>query len=45
MYELNLGGHTPLFADSAKTTESSLGDSKSTKKDKGIHSLGRDVKK
>lgn len=44
MYELNLGDHTPLFADSAKTTESSLGDSKSTK-DKGIHSLGQDVKK
>lgn len=41
----NLGDHTPLFAGSAQTMESSLGCSKSTKKDKGIHSLGQDVKR
>lgn len=45
MYKLNRGDHTPLFADSAKTMGSSLGYSKSTKKDKGVHSLGQGVKK
>lgn len=38
IYELHLGDHTPLSADSAKTTASSQGDSKSAKKNKGRHS-------
>lgn len=45
MYELNLGDHSPLLADSAGPRNHHWVRVKSIEKDKGMHRLGQGVKK